>query len=141
MVRRIASQVHKQVARLARKNFFDEEPLWYRAVLEHPPIPLPSKAPPNRLPLDGLPYDLPTEQKIITNKALRKSAKIKSAPIVYLEDEVRRQFFRDHPFEAFRERTLTESGAIEDEHPIRGKQWTRLSQRGRNPTPEEYVYY
>lgn len=139
MVRRVATQVHKQVARLARKNYIEKEPAWYIAVLEHPPLPLPPKAPPNRFPQDGRPYDLRPSRTDISLRKLRKPERAKTSPIVYLEDEVRRQFFRDHPFEAFRSGTLVESGLIEDEHPIRGVAWTRLSQRGRNPRPEEYV--
>lgn len=58
-------------------------------------------------------------------------------PIVYLEDKVRQRFFQDHPFEAFRPRTLVEQREIEAEHPIRGTEWKRLRQRGRNPSSEE----
>jgi len=62
-------------------------------------------------------------------------------PIHYLEDDVRRQFFRDHPFEAFRPVTLVEGGGVADEHPINGQEWTRLRQRGRNPSPEDAVKF
>ena len=143
MVRRVATQVHKQVARLARTGYIQQEPVWYKAVLEHPPLPLPPRAPPNRLPniTDAAPYDLPSDADSSSTSSahLKKPPKVKSQPIVYIEDQVRRQFFRDHPFEAFRARTLVEADVIEDEHPIRGAEWTRLSQRGRNPHPEEYV--
>lgn len=62
----------------------------------------------------------------------------KAEEVVYLEDRVRRQFFKDHPFEAFRARSLVENDLeISPEHEVQGKQWTRLAQRGRNPTPEE----
>ncbi len=61
--------------------------------------------------------------------------------IHYLEDDVRTQFFKDHPFEAFRPRSLVEDAEVEGENPVRGENWTRLRQRGRNPTPEEYVSY
>ena len=135
MVRRIASQVHKQYARLAQSKYFQNarEPAWYQAVLEHPPIPLPPRQPAIRST-----YDLPSQADRF--QRLSKPLKAKTQPIVYPEDEIRRQFFRDHPFEAFREKTLVESGTIEDEHPVRGLAWTRLSQRGRNPSPEEYVF-
>lgn len=139
MVRRVASQVHKQVVRLQRKDYLDKEPLWLKAVLEHPPLPLPPKAPPARFPPDGKPYDLPPRRAAMSDKMLKKPEKARTSPIFYLEDEVRRQFFRDHPFEAFRARSMVESGLIESEHPVRGEAWTRLSQRGRNPSPEEYV--
>ncbi|EJD03707.1 uncharacterized protein FOMMEDRAFT_139875 [Fomitiporia mediterranea MF3/22] len=144
MVRRVATQVHKQVARLARTGYIQQEPLWYRAVLEHPPLPLPPRSPPIRLPsvAGAKPYDLPSTASTSTATAdLRKPPKVKTQPIVYIEDEVRQQFFRDHPFEAFRERSLVEADVIEGEHPIRGAKWTRLSQRGRNPKPEDVVRF
>ncbi|THH10165.1 hypothetical protein EW145_g1522 [Phellinidium pouzarii] len=141
MVRRITTQVHKQVARLVRAGYIIKEPLWYKAVLEHPPFPLPARAPSNRSPPSGdyAPYDMPTSTSPASG--LNKPAKLKVEPVVYLEDEVRQQFFRDHPFEAFRERTLVEEDLIEDRHPISGKAWTRLSQCGRNPTPEDAIRF
>ena len=135
MVRRIPSQVHKQAGRLLRSKYLKDEPAWYQAVLEYPPIPLPSRAPPSRST-----YDLPPEkrsQKVAKN---RRYGTPQPLPVHYLEDDVRRQFFRDHPFEAFRPVTLVEAGGVADEHPIIGKEWTRLRQRGRNPSPEECVF-
>lgn len=136
MVRRIASQVHQQVSRLMRADFIKQEPAWYQAVLENPPLPLPPKAPPPRSS-----YDLPPPQRTSTSQALHKmrAHKPQPLPIHYIEDDVRRQFFRDHPFEAFRPTTLVEGATLEDAHPIKGVSWTRLRQRGRNPSPEECV--
>ena len=127
MVRRIASQVHKQASRLTRAGFLKTPPVWYEAVLDHPPLPLPAREPPSRTSYDN------------SSSTRGQSLGSRPLPITYVEDDIRRQFFRDHPFEAFRARSLTEAGAIEDEHPIRGLDWTRLNQRGRNPSPEEYV--
>ena len=126
MVRRVASQVHKQASRLLKAGYLKREPAWFQAVLEHPPLPLPARAPPSRSE-----FDLP--------RSLKKPAAIAEKPIAvaYLEDELRKQFFRDHPFEAFRPTTLVEGREIEDEHVVRGKAWTRLRQRTRNPKPEE----
>jgi len=131
MVRRIASQVHKQASRLTRAGFLKTPPVWYEAVLEHPPLPLPPREPPARTSYDSA----PPKQTF----AAKKTPGPRPIPVNYIEDDIRRQFFRDHPFEAFRARNITEAGAIEDEHPINGLQWTRLNQRGRNPSPEEYV--
>ena len=131
MVRRIASQVHKQASRLTRAGFLKTPPVWYEAVLEHPPLPLPPREPPARTSYDRA----PPKQTLAT----KKTPGPRPLPVNYTEDDIRRQFFRDHPFEAFRARSITEAGAIEDEHPIDGLQWTRLNQRGRNPSPEEYV--
>jgi len=135
MVRRIPSQVHKQAARLLLSKYIQNEPAWYQAVLAYPPIPLPSRAPPSRST-----YDLPPEkrQRVAKN---RKHGSPKPLPIHYLEDDVRRRFFRDHPFEAFRPISLVEGGGVADEHPIIGTEWTRLRQRGRNPSPEDAVKF
>lgn len=124
MVRRIASQVHKQAARLMRANYIKNEPVWFQAVLEHPPLPLPPRAPPVR------------EDWLASSGRMRKP-KNEPSPIIYMEDKVRRQFFRDHPFEAFRPVSIVEGGEVEIEHPARGENWTRLAQRGLNPSPEE----
>ena len=126
MVRRVASQVHKQASRLLKAGYLKREPAWFQAVLEHPPLPLPARAPPSRSAFD-------------LSRSLKKPAEIAEKPleIAYLEDGLRKQFFRDHPFEAFRPTTLVEGGEIEGEHPVGGKTWTRLRQRTRNPKPEE----
>ena len=144
MVRRIASQVHKQASRLTRAGFIKTPPVWYEAVLEHPPLPLPPREPPSRTSYDtsSSSSSRTSNQKAFAPTATAtKKTQQGSRPlsITYVEDDIRRQFFRDHPFEAFRPRTLTEAGAVEHEHPISGLKWTRLNQRGRNPSPEEYV--
>jgi hypothetical protein len=136
MVRRIALQVHKQVSRLMRADFIKQQPAWFQAVLDYPPLPLPPKAPSPRTA-----YDLQPQKPSSTSG---KPTKLRTQtprplPIHYIEDDIRRQFFRDHPFEAFRPTTLVEGGTVEDAHPIQGLVWTRLRQRGRNPTPEEYA--
>ncbi len=89
---------------------------------------LPVKEPPSRTA-----YDLKAGSKL---KKMRETS-TRPLPIYYLEDDIRRQFFVDHPFETFRPRTLVEADHIEDANPMNGLQWTRLSQRGRNPTSEE----
>ncbi|KAF4605014.1 mitochondrial ribosomal small subunit component [Pleurotus pulmonarius] len=134
MVRRIASQVHKQVSRLMRADFIKKEPVWYKAVLDYPPLPLPPKAPPERSD-----YDLAPRKQSSSSK-MRPVAP-KPLPIHYLEDDIRRQFYRDHPFEAFRPKSLVEGETIQTPHPMRGEQWTRLRQRGRNPSPEDAIEF
>lgn len=69
---------------------------------------------------------------------LDKWQRPRAEAIVYLEDRLRRQFFRDHPFEAFRARTLVESNREVADEPL-PENWTKLKQRSRNPTPEQYV--
>ncbi|KAJ7193363.1 mitochondrial ribosomal protein S25-domain-containing protein [Mycena pura] len=130
MGRRIASQVHHQVARLMRGNLVRKEPIWYQPVLNFPPLPLPAKAPPQRTSYD---------QKLYPQSKLRRP-KNRPLPIHYIEDDIRRQFYADHPFEAFRPTTLVEKGDIEM-HEVNGEGWTRLRQRGRNPTPEDAIQF
>lgn len=141
MVRRIASQVHKQVSRLTRAGFLKNPPAWYQAVLEHPPFPLPAREPPSRTSYDST----PSKQAVVAAATAKKTPGPRPLPVSYIEDDIRRQFFRDHPFESFRPRNLTEAGIIEEEHPVRGVHWTRLRQRSRNPSPEEcvhsFIYY
>ncbi|KAJ7109968.1 mitochondrial ribosomal protein S25, partial [Mycena epipterygia] len=132
MGRRIANQVHHQVSRLMRGNIISHEPKWYQPVLNFPPLPLPPRAPPARTA-----YDLKMK-----STGRRKMVPPKNQPfaIHYIEDDIRRQFYRDHPFEAFRPTTLVEKGDIEL-HEVRGATWTRLRQRGRNPLPEDAIEF
>jgi small subunit ribosomal protein S23 len=130
MSRRIASQVHQQISRLMQNNFIRKEPIWYQAVLDNPPLSLPAKAPPPRTTYD---------QKAPVSTARLRPHSTRPLPIYYLEDDIRRQFFLDHPFETFRPTSLVENERIDAPHPITGKDWVRLRQRGRNPLPEECV--
>ncbi|KAI0040812.1 hypothetical protein FA95DRAFT_1502287 [Auriscalpium vulgare] len=134
MVRRIASQVHQQASRLMRADYLKQRPAWHQAVLDHPPLPLPARAPPPRTS-----YDTPAKKPHVLPP--KRTPGPRPLPVAYVEDIVRRQFFRDHPFESFRPRSLTEGGAVEEEHRVRGKAWTRLRQRGRNPLPEDAVRF
>lgn len=138
MVRRFANQVHQQVSRLMRAEYITKEPVWYQAVLQYPPLPLPPRAPPARTEYD---HRTPVPSVIPGQPIHMRRMKSKPLPIRYIEDDLRRQFFRDHPFEAFRPTTLVEGARIEPPHSVNGEGWTRLRQRGRNPSPEEYVLF
>ncbi|CAK5280314.1 unnamed protein product [Mycena citricolor] len=130
MGRRVATQVHHQISRLMLGGRMQTPPVWYRPVLAFPPLPLPAKAPPQRTTYD---------QKFKPLSKLRR-LKNRPLPIYYLEDDLRRQFFTDHPFEAFRPTTLVEKSEVEV-HPVNGANWTRLRQRGRNPSAEDAVQF
>lgn len=123
--------MHQQASRLLRAKYLTQEPVWFRAVLDNPPLPLPPKAPPPRTTYD----QKPGSPQNIDLRAPRP------LPIYYIEDEIRRQFFRDHPFEAFRPTTLIEGEQIAPLHEVKGKAWSRLRQRGRNPKPEDAVQF
>ncbi|KAG9122950.1 mitochondrial ribosomal small subunit component [Ceratobasidium sp. 392] len=48
----------------------------------------------------------------------------------------------DHPFEAYRPRSLIESApGVEPDRGSTGIEWKRLRQRGRNPSPEDVVKF
>ncbi|EMD41953.1 hypothetical protein CERSUDRAFT_90542 [Gelatoporia subvermispora B] len=133
-MRRLASQVHKQASRLLKESYLKKPPAWYQAVLDNPPLPLPAKAPPSRSE-----YDLPPQALAESSKP--RPPKVQPSKVDYVEDVVRKQFFRDHPFEAFRATSLVEDDTIEEEHPINGLAWMRLRQRGSYPTPEDAVRF
>lgn len=139
--RRIASQVHEATSRLLQSGSLREPPAWYSAVVAYPPLPLPPRAPPPRPD-----YDLPkgkhaSHQHVHhTPQKHSRTPRPKVDAIEYPEDRIRRQFFMDHPFEAYRPRSLIENAAgVEADEGVTGQQWTRLRQRGRNPSPEEWV--
>ncbi|KDQ17765.1 hypothetical protein BOTBODRAFT_53289 [Botryobasidium botryosum FD-172 SS1] len=140
MPRRIASQVHQSTSRLLKAAYIPKTPAWYQAVLAYPPIPLPPRSTPHRTS-----YDLPAPPSSSTHhhahhtpqKHLR-TPKPTIPKIEYLEDKIRLQFFKDHPFETFRPRSLIEGAEIVQPS-IKGKEWTRLRQRGRNPTTEDVI--
>lgn len=139
MVRRFPNQVHKQASRLLLAQYIKREPRWFQAVLDYPPLPLPARAPAPRSD-----YDLPIEQQQAARAVIPKRSRPldpKPLRIAYLEDELRRQFFEDHPFEAYRAKSIVEDGEIEPEHPVQGAAWTRLRQRGRNPSPEDAIKF
>ncbi|GAA5922773.1 mitochondrial 37S ribosomal protein mS23 RSM25 [Sporobolomyces koalae] len=62
-------------------------------------------------------------------------------PIVFPEDKIRTKFYRDHPFEAYRPISLVESDRIQSVSGPEGKDWTALSQRTLNPTPEDCIAF
>ncbi|KAH7106730.1 mitochondrial ribosomal protein S25-domain-containing protein [Auriculariales sp. MPI-PUGE-AT-0066] len=137
MPRRFASQVHQSIGRLVQSKHIRREPAWYQVVLDHPPPSLPPRATPAR---DD--FDVDERDKIPRTKPVRMGTpKVRPLPVYYLEDDIRRQFFRDHPFEAYRPRILSEKGTVDDEHPVRGLEWTRLRQRGVEPSPETCVQF
>lgn len=142
MPRRFASQVHLTVSRLLQSRFIAKEPAWYQPVLQYPPIPTPPRTP--SAPRTTFDTRSPNSPRVKLRHKLNVVNDSWDRPrpeeIIYWEDHVRRQFFKDHPFEAFRARSLVENNfetAPDSENEVNGKAWTRLAQRGRNPTPEE----
>lgn len=164
MPRRIPSQVPQTVSRLLESGFLKQPPAWFEAVNNHPPVAVPARHPVKR-PDEDLPVRLrasqqtglakvgsssksastagPTAHGRDTTNSKKKSRtltlKLTPKPIVYDEDRIRQQFFRDHPWEAYRPKTLVEmSDRVGSETRVHGDP-KRLRSYGRNPSVEDFV--
>lgn len=152
MPRRLAAQVPQQVSRLLKGEAFPA-PVWYQAYLEHPPLTTPprqlAKFPQPRQTSDREPVTrtgaivTPETTYILDRKDLARKAaalrtpKLKIPELRFPEDEIRKQFFQDFPFEALRPVTLVEGREIRENRGINGSEWVALKQRGDTPTVEE----
>lgn len=153
MVRKIPTQVPQAMSRLLESTMARAPPTWYGAVLANPPPVLPPRQVIARNRPDATqrafsdlepahfaqhhshPHSKNHKQKHF------KEIKPKPVAIYYEADKLRRQFFADFPFEALRPTSLVEGAEIADEHPIRGKEWTKLEQRGRYPSVEDTIQF
>lgn len=157
MPRRIPIQVTQTVSRLMQGGYVKSPPAWYAPTLQYPPA---TQAPrqPRARPDEDLPRslrsDAPAQRRLAElpsgrsrmnshHKIRSQLPTLRAQPIVYEADRVRRQFFRDHPWEARRTRTLVEmdytlEAAAEPEIPPgvlpELHHWSRS-----NPTVEDVV--
>ncbi|WVQ96712.1 hypothetical protein IAU59_003819 [Kwoniella sp. CBS 9459] len=162
-MRRIPSQVPQAVSRLLQASVLSSPPTWYIPVLTNPPPQLPARQTINR-PRASHPALQPgSRQQQMKNgqteaftdvayvppgelerrDRLRKYRSRKNAParISYAEDRIRRQFFKDFPFEALRPISLVEGQEIDQSHKVNGEQWTKLEQRGLYPSVEDCIEF
>ncbi|EST06260.1 Mitochondrial ribosomal protein S25 [Kalmanozyma brasiliensis GHG001] len=162
MPRKIPSQVPQTVSRLLEAGFLKQPPAWLEAVNNHPPVSVPARHPVQR-PNEDLPAHLRAKLRTQpiqpgssskattsnqkygrdTTNSKKKSRsltpKLTPKPIVYDEDKIRQQFFRDHPWEAYRPKTLVEmSEQVGSETRVHGDP-KRLRSYGRNPSVEDFV--
>ncbi|GAA5855128.1 hypothetical protein JCM8547_002392 [Rhodosporidiobolus lusitaniae] len=61
--------------------------------------------------------------------------------IVFPEDGIRKRFFEDHPFEAYRPVSLVEGEKVQEPSGPQGKAWTELSQRSTIPSAEDCIAF
>ncbi|WFD18405.1 mitochondrial ribosomal small subunit component [Malassezia caprae] len=158
MPRRIPNQVTQTVSRLLQGGYMKAPPAWYEATLRHPPL-----VPPPHHTRQRPDEDLPRSQqssamrqpheraaaiggrsKLNSRKKIRSQMPpLRPQPIVYEADRIRRQFFRDHPWETARPQTLAEMDYTldhGDEPEIPAGTWPELSMWSRmNPSVEKYV--
>lgn len=152
-MRRIPSQVPSAVSRLLQGQVISSPPTWYNPALAHPPPQLPPyqvKSRPRvsaKLPGGGsgdgggqfidtapIPAGELERRDRLRGYKQRKGRPLK---IAYEEDWVRRQFFKDFPFEALRPVSMVEGVEIDVREKVGGEEWTSLEQRGLYPTVEE----
>lgn len=130
MPRHIPGQVTQSVSRLLEGRYLKSPPAWYDATIQHPPTnppPLFSRERPDSDLPRSMQSSVQRARQDAANKAGRRSVvnkrkKLRSQmpplrpqPIVYEADRVRRQFFRDHPWEAKRPAILTEMNDMLEE--------------------------
>ncbi|KAL8284150.1 hypothetical protein RQP46_004899 [Phenoliferia psychrophenolica] len=169
--RKAARSVPATVSRLLKSNaFLKKPPPAFYPTLSYPPPPslvrsLPSRSPedlPRTLALspyqaakrrlddgeklsdeDRLLLATP-EARITTRRKPPRAANSKNnrpLPIVFPEDEVRKAFFRDHPFEAYRPVYLAEGESVAEEPQPNGKAWVSLAQRSKIPSAEDAIAF
>ncbi|CAG8461883.1 11607_t:CDS:2 [Ambispora leptoticha] len=96
------TQLHYHVEHLMKGGIYSKAPIWYPVMKMFPPG--------QSLPRASNNNATSTLNKK-NNKNSTKHLRTKSArpqPIVYPEDALRRQFYRDHPYELLRPRVLME---------------------------------
>lgn len=155
MPRRLGSTVPQTVSRLLQGGLLPQPPAWFGAVTSIAPVrpsltkrvpkqdPEPSTSTPSS---SSDPYAWKGSRKV---KSARSKAQLKYRPAkpaeikgLELQDELRQNFYKDHPFEAFKGINLVEQDSILVDStkpgPV-GKHWAELRQRSSNPSPEESV--
>lgn len=127
-MRRLPSQIPETVSRLIKSTYIQTPPIWYQAVLANPPPILPARRSHPRPDLDHSFGD---------PKPRTSFKRSKPREIRYEEDRVRRQFFRDFPFEALRPTSLVEGLEVQAKYEVDGPGWISLEQRGAYPSVEK----
>lgn len=148
------------VSRLLQGGFLQRPPAWFGAVGSVAPLrPSLTRRIPKQAKEDSAPRASTSKQtqkqadaqyawkgpRRLGSAKAKKSLRYippKPAPVKGLElhDKVRRMFFADHPFEAFRGIDLVEKdGVRESSLGPQGEQWTELRQRSWNPSADEFV--
>ncbi|EGG05677.1 uncharacterized protein MELLADRAFT_31030, partial [Melampsora larici-populina 98AG31] len=106
-----AALVHNQLSSFLKTGLLQSPPPSYSALLNYPPTPTPLRQSIKRHEFD-LPNSLKSTSKSFKhNHQFKKLIKTcKPLPIIYFEhDLIRKAFFKDHPFEAYRPINLIEN--------------------------------
>lgn len=147
MPRKIPTQVDQSLSRALKGGYLKYAPVSYPTLLAYPPTSLPPRAPFTHVPgdipsstsktsLDDLSEDIRRNRSNSAKKSRSQMPKLFPQPIVYLADRVRERFYQDHPWEAFRPRTLVEGASVQEAR-VPEEDAADLQAWGRNPSPEE----
>ncbi|KAF3160632.1 mitochondrial ribosomal small subunit component [Orbilia oligospora] len=124
-------RVYKETTQLLRLGILGKEPPWYQVVASVPPSTILIRTTP-------VEFDKPPQDN---SKALGKNVKKKSKRffrprnIQYPEDDLRKKFFADHPWELARPRILVEDSGNDS----LSYDWSKLQQPGRAVDGESVV--
>jgi small subunit ribosomal protein S23 len=117
-------RVHQLASQMLETGRLQREPPWYRVVGAIPPTTTLVRTPPIQL-----------QEKKTRKSAHKPSRMFQPHYIVYPEDELRRQFFQDHPWELARPRILVEN----DGKDFMRYDWSKMRQPGKMLDGERLV--
>lgn len=110
-------RVLQTATRMLESGYISKEPVWFRTVADIPPTTTIVRTRP--VQLQKKPTKLKGNRKI--------PGMFKPDKIVYPEDAMRTQFFKDHPWELARPRVLVEN----DGRDYQRYDWSKIQQRGK----------
>ncbi|KAF8469067.1 mitochondrial ribosomal protein S25 [Kalaharituber pfeilii] len=122
-------RVHQIASKMLESGRLQEEPAWYRVV---------GAMPPTTSLVRPLPVRMRPLQPVNTKRAKKaKSNTFRPQEIVYPEDKLRTQFYKDHPWELARPRVVLEN----DGNDHKNYDWSQLRQPGRQLDGESVIQH
>ncbi|KAK6339111.1 mitochondrial ribosomal small subunit component [Orbilia brochopaga] len=125
-------QIYKETGQLLRSGVLRKEPPWYRVVASIPPSTVLVRTAPVAFESESTPT---TTSSAVRQRARKSKRFFRPERIQYTEDDLRKTFFADHPWELARPRILVEDSGNDSQ----GYDWSRLQQPGRELNGESVV--
>lgn len=126
--------IYKETTRLLQSGILRKEPPWYSVVGAIPPSTILIRTPPVKFESSQEKREAgPIHTK---SRGVKKSQQfLKPGHVHYPEDDLRRIFFSDHPWELARPRIIVENFGND----CLAYDWSRIQQPGRELNGERYV--
>ncbi|KAK6517243.1 mitochondrial ribosomal small subunit component [Arthrobotrys megalospora] len=123
-------RVYKETTQLLRLGILRKEPPWYQVVASVPPSTILIRTAP-------VEFDSPAQDgpRVMSKKVKKSKRFFRPRHIQYPEDDLRKTFFADHPWELARPRILVEDGGNDNLN----HDWSKLQQPGRALDGESVV--